>query len=250
MNEPDETSSAASSDAGQFPGTHWSVVLSAGHDDDTRAHEALTRLCQTYWYPLYAFVRRHGHAPEEAQDLTQGFFAHLLEHHGLAGVHPAKGKFRSFLLASLRHFLANERAHAQAQKRGGGRPLVSLDTTAAETRYGAEAAVHESPDKAYERNWALALMEQVLNRLRAEQVALGKERQFELLRDCLMDDPDAPRHADLAAQLGLSQDAVKMAVCRLRQRYRELLRGEIAQTVSSPGEVEEEFRHLFAVLAG
>jgi len=237
-------------EARQFAETHWSVVLSAVRGDDTRSREALARLCQTYWYPLYAFVRRHGHSPEDAQDLTQGFFAHLLEHHALAGVHPAKGKFRAFLLASLRHFLANERARAQAQKRGGGHRLVSLDTTCAEMRFGVEAAAHESPDKAYERNWALALMEQVLNRLRAEQAELGKEKQFEQLRDCLMGEPDAPCHADLAAQLGLSADAVKMAVCRLRQRYRELLRGEIAQTVSSPAEVEEEILHLFAVLAG
>lgn len=247
---PEDAAACLSGDASQFAETHWSVVLSAGRGDDTRAHAALTRLCQTYWYPLYAFVRRHGHSPEDAQDLTQGFFAHLLERHALAGVHPAKGRFRAFLLASLRHFLANQRARAQAQKRGGGCLLVSLDAASAEKRFGAEAVIHDSPDKAYDRNWAWALMEQVLNRLRAEQAALGKKKQFEQLQDCLMGDPGALCYADLGAQLGLSADAVRMAVCRLRQRYRDLLRGEIAQTVSSPAEVEEEIRHLFAVLAG
>lgn len=242
---PDDLNRAA----GQLPTTHWSMVLSAGRGEDTRAREAFARLCRTYWYPVHAFVRRQGHASDDAQDLTQAFFAHLVEHHVVAKAHPAKGKFRSFLLTSLRHFLANERAHAHAQKRGGGRPLVPLDTAFAETRFAAEAVSRESPDKAYERNWALALMEQVLNRLRAEQVARGKEKQFEQLRDCLMGEPDVPGYADLAGKLGLSADAVKMAVCRLRQRYRELLRAEIAETVSSPAEVEEEIQHLFAVLA-
>lgn len=244
-----DSSDASLAAPGQFPRTHWSVVLSAGHGDDTRAHEALTRLCQTYWYPLYAFVRRNGRSPEDAQDLTQGFFAHLLEHHALAKVDPTKGKFRTFLLASLRHFLANEWDRAQTQKRGGGHPLVSLDTTLAETRFGAEAAAQESPDRAYERNWALTLMEQVLTRLRAEQAKLGKGTQFERLRDNLMADPAAPCYADLGAQLGMSGDALKTAVSRLRCRYRELLREEIAHTVSRPAEVEEEIQHLFVVLA-
>jgi RNA polymerase sigma factor (sigma-70 family) len=234
---------------GCFAETHWSVVLRAG-GDDTRAHAALSRLCQTYWYPLYAFIRRHGHGPEDAQDLTQGFFAHLLENEAVAKADPARGKFRAFLLSSLRHFLANERERAQAQKRGSGRPVASLDAATAETRFGAEAAGHDSPDKAYERNWALALMEQVLHRLRAEQAAAGKGSQFEQLLDCLMGEPDAPRYADLAAQLGLGADAVKMTVCRLRGRYRDLLREEIAHTVNSPAELEEEIRHLFVVLAG
>lgn len=244
-----ETSEPRTSMPGQFAETHWSVILRAV-GDDTRAHTALSQLCQTYWYPLYAFVRRQGHSSEDAQDLTQGFFAHLLEHQAVARVDPARGKFRSFLLSTLRHFLANDRARAQAQKRGSGRPLVSLDAEIAETRFEAEAAGHDSPDKAYERNWALALLEQVLHRLRAEQTAAGKGTQFEHLRDCLMCEPDAPRYADLAARIGLSPDAVKMAVCRLRGRYRDLLREEIAHTVDGPAEVEEEIRHLFAVLAG
>ena len=223
-------------------------MLTAARGDERHAREALARLCHTYWYPLYAFVRRHAYGPEDAQDLTQGFFAHLLEHDALATVDPAKGKFRSFLLASLRHFLADARDRAQAQKRGGGRAPVSLDVAAAERRYGLEAAAPDSPDKVFERNWAVTLMEQVLERLRAEQVVADKRAQFELLRDCLMGEPDAPQYADLAAQLGLSQAAVKMAVSRLRGRYRQLLRQEIAHTVSRPEEVEEEIRALFAAL--
>ena len=245
---PDEAPDPWPAGANQFPATHWSLVLRAG-GDDTRSREALARLCQTYWYPLYAFVRRHGHGPEDAQDLTQGFFAHLLENHALATVDRARGLFRSFLLASLRNFMANEWDHAQAQKRGGGKAHVPLDTTSAETRYGREPADPASPDKVFERNWALTLLEHVLERLRAEQAAAGKGAQFEQLQDCLMGSSDAPRYAVLAGRIGLHEEAVRMAVSRLRRRYRELLRDEIAQTVSSAAEVEEEIRHLFAVLA-
>jgi RNA polymerase sigma-70 factor (ECF subfamily) len=224
------------------------MVLRAGHGDDTRSHEALARLCQIYWYPLYAFVRRHGRGPEDAQDLTQGFFTHLLENRALATVDPAKGRFRSFLLTSLRNFMAKEWDRAQAQKRGGGRIHLPLDAASAETRYVREPADPASPDKVFERNWALTLLEQVLERLRAEQAAAGKRAQFEQLQDCLMGSPDAPRYAQLAARIGLSAEAARMAVSRLRRRYRELLREEIAQTVGSPAEIEEEIRHLFAAL--
>lgn len=234
---------------GPFPATHWSEVFAASHDEDARSCEALTQICQTYWYPLYSFVRRRGHSPEEAQDLTQGFFGHLLANRALAAVDQTRGKFRSFLLASLRHFLTNEWERARTQKRGGGKPMVSLDAAVAESRYSLEPVDHSSPDKLFERNWALALLEQVLRRLRAEQVDAGKATQFAAMLPCLMDDADAPRHAELAAQLGLSVDAVKMAVTRLRQRCRELLCDEIAQTISTPAEIEEEIRHLFAALA-
>jgi RNA polymerase sigma factor (sigma-70 family) len=233
----------------QFTTTHWSVVLRAAHPASVTAEAALSRLCQTYWYPLYAFVRRRGHSPEDAQDLTQGFFAHVLANHALTTVDQARGKFRSFLLASLRHFLVNDWERARTEKRGGGQPAVSLDAAAAESRYGLEPVDHASPDKLFERNWALALMEDALARLRAEQAEAGKAAQFAAMHPCLMDDAGAPRHAELAAQLGMSADAVKMAVSRLRRRYRELLCDEIAQTVSSPAEVEEEIRHLFAALA-
>jgi len=235
-------------EAKRFATTHWSVVLAAGGDDNRRSREALAKLCATYWYPLYAFVRRQGFGPEDAEDFTQGFFAHLLEHEALANVDRAKGKFRSFLLASLRHFLADERDRARAQKRGGGRAPVPLDVATAEKRFALEAADPTSPDKIFERNWALALMEQVLDRLRAEQVVADKRAQFDLLRDCLMGDPEAPRYADLAVRLGLSEDAVKMAMSRLRRRYRQLLRQEIAHTVSTPEEIEEEIQHLFAAV--
>jgi RNA polymerase sigma factor (sigma-70 family) len=245
---PDEGAQNLSASGNRFPVTHWSQVLRASHGDGTRSQEALARLCQTYWYPLYAFVRRHGRGPEDAQDLTQAFFAHLLENHALATVDPAKGMFRSFLLASLRNFMANERDRAQTQKRGSGQAHLRLDAASAETRYGLEPADHASPDRVFERNWVLALLEQVLERLRAEQAAAGKGAQFEQLRDCLVDSPDAPRYAALAGPTGLHEEAVRTAVSRLRRRYRELLREEIAQTVSSLSEIEEEVRHLFAVL--
>ena len=243
-----EASENVSANANQFPMTHWSLVLRASRGEDTRSHEALARLCQTYWYPLYAFVRRHGHGPEDAQDLTQGFFAQLLENHALATVDRGKGTFRSFLLASLRHFMANEWDRAQTQKRGGAEIHVPLDAASAEMRYAREPADPASPEKIFERNWALTLLEQVLERLRAEQVAAGKGVQFDQLQDCLMGSPDAPRYAALAARIGLNEEAARMTVSRLRRRYRELLREEIAQTVSTPAEVEEEIAHLFAAL--
>ncbi len=245
---PDDASDPWPEGTGQFATTHWSLVLSAGRGDDTRSREALARLCQTYGYPLYAFVRRHGRGPEDAQDLTQGFFAHLIENHALATVDRAKGTFRAFLLASLRNFMCKEWDRARALKRGGGKPHLPLDTTFAETRYGREPADPASPRKVFERNWALTLLEQVLERLRVEQAAVGKGAQFELLQDCLMGSPDAPRYAALAGRLGLKEEAVRVTVSRLRRRYRELLREEIAQTVSSPAEIDEEIRHLFAAL--
>jgi DNA-directed RNA polymerase specialized sigma24 family protein len=234
--------------AGQFATTHWSVVLMANCPDGTRAQEALATLCQTYWYPLYAFIRRHGYGPHDAEDLTQAFLAFLLEHKALATADRSRGKFRSFLLASLRHFLANEWDRAQAQKRGGGHPHISLDATTAEMRYGLEPADHTSPDKVFERNWALTLMELVLKRLAAEQEAAGKGVQFGKYQECLMGDPPAHTYTELANTFGLSKDAVKMAVSRLRRRYRELMREEIAHTVSDPAEIDEEIAHLFTVL--
>jgi RNA polymerase sigma-70 factor (ECF subfamily) len=225
------------------------VVLAAGGGDEARAHAALARLCQTYWYPLYAFVRRRGYGPEDAQDLTQGFFAHLLERHGLARANPGRGRFRSFLLASLRHFLANERERATARKRGGGRTLVPWDAASAETRYGLEPADPVTPETVFERNWALALLEQVLKRLEKEQAAAGKAVQFNHLRDFLMGDLEAPSYAELASVLGTGADALRATVHRLRLRFRALLREEVAHTLHTPVEVEEEIRHLFAVLS-
>ena len=233
-----------------FVTTHWSVVLSAGSRDTGQARDALARLCQTYWHPLYAYVRRLGHSPHDAQDLTQEFFARLLEKNFLAGVSEARGRFRSFLLASLKHFLVNEWRRARAQKRGGGRVPIPIDAAAGETSIGFEPADDMTAEKIYERRWALTLLDRVLRRLREEHVRDGKERLFEQLKPTLTEASRTVRYAEIAARLGTSEGAVKVAVHRLRQRYRELLRAEIAETVAGPDEVEDELRNLFAALAG
>jgi RNA polymerase sigma-70 factor (ECF subfamily) len=233
-----------------FVTTHWSLVISAGGNDTARARNALEKLCRSYWFPIYAFVRRQGHGPHDAQDLTQEFFARLLEKKQLAGVDPAKGRFRSFLLASLKHFLANEWDKAKAQKRGGGQILIPIDVATAETSCGFEPADHLTAERIFERRWALTLLEQVLRRLRAEYTRDGKENLFEQLKPTLTEVSRSVRYAEIAARLGTSEGAVKVAVHRLRQRYREVLRAEIADTVASPGEVEDEIRNLFAALAG
>ena len=230
-----------------FATTHWSVVLAAGQSTDTEASAALEQLCRTYWYPIYAYVRRRGRSPEDAQDLTQEFLARLLATHGLDNVHPNKGRFRSFLLASLNHFLANEWDKAQAQKRGGGTMAISLD--AAEKRYRGEPREEMSPERIFERQWVLTLLAQVAARLRASYEAAGNGPVFEGLQIYLTGEKGLPPYAETAGQLGLSLDAVKKAVERLRWRYGALLREEIAHTVSGPAEVDEEIRHLRAVLA-
>ena len=235
---------------GYFATTHWSVIVNARAADSSVARQAMEKLCQTYWYPLYAFVRRQGRAPHDAQDLTQEFFARLLEKNYLDDVRRERGKFRSFLLASMKHFLANEWDRARAQKRGGAHPHVPIDTQSAETRYGLEPAHDQTPEKLFERRWALTLLDNVLTRLREEFVASGKAEQFDQLKVALTADKRAVPHAELGARLGMSQGAVKVAVHRLRAHYREVLRAEIANTVSSPADVEEEIRHLFAALAG
>jgi len=224
-------------------------VLAAGRSDTTHAREALARLCQTYWYPLYAYVRRRGHSPEDAQDLTQEFFARLLERKAVATVSPEKGKFRSFLLASMNHFLADEWDKARAQKRGGGQ-TIPLDTASAETRYLQHPAETLTPEKAFDQRWALTLLEEVYQRLQQEHEREGKGGMFEALRFCLTGQRSAVPYADLARRLDLSEGAVKVAVHRLRQRYRKLLRNLIAETVSTPDEVEEELRCLLRALAG
>ncbi len=229
-----------------FHTTHWSVVLAAGHAGSADAAQALEKLCATYWYPLYACVRHQGHSPEDAQDLTQEFLARLLSSHTLGTVSPAKGRFRSFLLASLNHFLANEWNKAHAQKRGGGRSLISLD--AAETRYQTEPSKSMAADRIFERQWALTLLAQVAVHLRDDYHAAGKGPLFDVLQIYLSGDKGLPPYRETADKLGLSLDAVKKAVERLRQRYGELLRQEIAHTVSDPGEVDEEIRYLRTVL--
>jgi RNA polymerase sigma-70 factor (ECF subfamily) len=233
-----------------FVTTHWSVVLAAGRGDSTRSRAALENLCRNYWYPLYAFVRRLGHSAHDAEDLVQSFFAVCLEKNYLGAAEQAKGRFRSFLLVALKRFLANEWDKARAQKRGGSHATVSLDSFTAEQRYALEPADRLSADKLFDRRWALTLLEQVVMRLRAEQVAAGKLEQFEQLKECITTAGRGVPYADLATRLGLSEGAIKVAVHRLRQRYRELLEEEIANTVATPEEIDQERRYLLAALAG
>ncbi len=231
-----------------FVTTHWSVVLTAARSDTTSAHDALAKLCEAYWPPLYAFVRRRGYSPEDAQDLTQGFFEHLLGKNAVATVSPAKGRFRSFLLASLNNFLAGEWTKARAQKRGGGK-VVSLDTQSAEAWLNHEASHNFTPEKAFELRWAITLLEQVYRQLEEEHHARGKVELFAALRTTLAGSSSGAPYAALAQQLGLSDAGVRVAVHRLRRRYRELLRETIAETVGSRAEVEEELRDLMRILA-
>jgi len=232
-----------------FVTTHWSVVLTAGRSDTTRAQDALAKLCQNYWHPLYAYVRRRGYSPEDAQDLTQEFFARLLEHDAIAGVSPEKGRFRSFLLASMNHFLSDEWDKARAEKRGAGK-IVSLDTEHAETWLRQQAIEKLTPEKAFELRWAITLLEEVYRRLEAEHRRQGKHEIFDTLRATLAGPGNSAPYAELAARLGLNEGAVKVAVHRLRQRYRTLLRETIAETVGSEAEIEEELRYLLRTVAG
>jgi len=242
------TSNEFSRPKNYFATTHWSVVLSAGRADSTRALAALETLCRTYWFPLYAYIRRRGHGPQDAEDLTQEFFARLLEYHWLDAVKPAKGRFRSFLLMVLNRFLANEWDKVRAQKRGGGIRALPLATGSAETRYAREPATTTTPERIFERQWAVTLLDQVLLSLRAEYDQGGKAALFDALKPCLVGSRETLPYAELGARLGLSEAAVKTAVSRLRERYRQRLKAEVAHTVSSPEDVDPELRHLFRVL--
>jgi len=224
------------------------VVLKAAGGDAAHAQVALEQLCRTYWFPLYAYVRRRGKSPEDAQDLTQEFFARLLERNWLERADREKGRFRSFLLAAMNYFLADEWDKARAKKRGGGVSPLPLQLNTAETRYSQEPADHTTPEQNYERRWAMALLEEVLRRLRVDYEQSGRAELFATLHPCLVGSSAAQPYSELAERLGTSEGAVKAAVYRLRQRYRELLRDEIAHTVAQPGEVEMELHHLFAVL--
>ncbi|MCC7373743.1 MAG: sigma-70 family RNA polymerase sigma factor [Verrucomicrobiales bacterium] len=233
-----------------FATTHWSVVLLAGEGDSPEAASALARLCQSYWYPVYSFFRREGRSAEEAEDLTQSFFAKVIHNGQLARVHPERGRFRSFLLASARNFLRNDWNHARRLKRGGGAEIVSIDGLVAEEWYRLEPADDASPEKAFDRRWAEALIEQVVSRLRAECVAAGQSARFEVLRDFMLGDLGGASYAEAAAKLGLTESAVTSAIHRLRGRFREMVRQEVANTVGHPGDVEAEMQDLLAVLAG
>lgn len=231
-----------------FAATHWSLVLAAGRDSTPDARAALEKLCRTYWPPLYSFVRRSGHPPADAQDLTQGFFFQLLQRNFLNAVDPRKGRFRSFLLASLKHYLSNERDRARAQKRGGGQAPISIDAQDAEGRYLHEPADPMTPDKLYERRWALTVLDQALARLQKEYAASGRGAIFEQLKGELTGAATRSPHMEIGQELGMTPGAVKVAAHRLRQRFGEVLRAEIAETVARPEDVEEEIRQLFQAL--
>ena len=239
---------AASAPAGQFATTHWSLVLAARDRAAPQAREALAALCRAYWYPLYAFVRRHGHSADAAQDLTQEFFARLLEKDFLQVVDRDKGKFRSFLLATCKHFLANERDRASARKRGGDHAHVPIDFAAAEGRYSREPAHDLTPEKLFERRWALTLLEEVMAQLQEEYRRNARGPLFDRLKQCLVGTKGTLSYDQVAAELGLSEGGVRVAVHRLRKRYRELLCQEIARTVHDPDQVEDEIRDLFTAL--
>jgi RNA polymerase sigma factor (sigma-70 family) len=230
-----------------FNTTHWSVVLTA-QGQSTAADEALETLCRTYWRPLYAFVRRQGSGVEEAQDLTQAFFARLLARRDFDAVRREKGRLRSYLLVALKHFLANERQRANAIKRGKGRALIPLDELIEHGGAELEPADNLTADKIYERRWALTVLEKVIERLGAEYRSAGNNVLFDRFKELLADEPDHPLQAQIATELGMTENAVKQAFHRFRQRYRELLHEEIAHTVVVPGDVEDELRHLIAVL--
>jgi len=231
----------------QFTTTHWSVVLAAGRVSSPEASAALERLCQTYWYPLYAYVRRRGYRQHDAEDLTQGFLAHLLAHSFLGRVAPEKGKFRSFLLASLQHFISDQIDRVGALKRGGGQSSISLNLEDAATRYDGEPVDNLSPDKLFDRRWAMALLARAQARLQEEYIAEGKLELYQAVRQFNAAGPSEATYSDVAAQLGMPENTLKSLVHRSRRRYRQLLREEIGQTVSTLAEVDEEIRYLLQV---
>jgi RNA polymerase sigma-70 factor (ECF subfamily) len=235
--------------AWRFPTTHWTCVIEAGSGDEERSREALARLCHGYWYPLYAFVRRRGHDADEAMDLVQGYFARLLEKGVLAAADRTRGRFRSFLMADCLHFLSHHRAHERAQKRGGGVRPVSIDDRDAEGRFLREPADDLTPERLFERAWAMTLLERVVALLREEYEASGRAAAFDRLKPTLLGEGIEVPYARLAAEWGTTEAAVQKAVYRLRRRYAALLREQIAATVADPDQVEDEIRDLFTALA-
>jgi RNA polymerase sigma-70 factor (ECF subfamily) len=246
---PREQKAHSSSGPRRFRTTHWSIVVAAGRPSSPQARDALSSLCEAYWYPLYAYIRRKGHSAADAQDLTQEFFTWLLEKNLPGKADRTRGRFRSFLLTSLDHFLAKHWRRAGAAKRGGGQRVLSLDLAGAEDRYTLEPAHEVTAEMIYQRRWALVLLEKTLASLRDEFARRGKLELFELFKPHLGGDETTVPYGQIAEALGKTEGAVKVAVHRLRQRCRELLRAEIAQTVSGPDEVDEELRDLFASVA-
>ncbi|MBV9769954.1 MAG: sigma-70 family RNA polymerase sigma factor [Bryobacterales bacterium] len=231
----------------QFPTTRWTLVLAAGDPERKEARSALVSLCENYWYPLYAYLRRRGYPADHAQDLTQEFFVRVLEGRYLDRANPEKGRFRSFLLTSLNFFVADEQDRQRALKRGGG-AAVALEFSSGEERYQRDLSHDETPERIFERRWALSVLDRVLEKLRNEFVHHGRREHFEQLKVFLLGQSDAP-YAALACQMNTSEGALKVAIHRLRKRYRELFRQEIADTVADPAEVESELRYLAAVLS-
>ena len=242
--------STAPLDGSSFRTTHWSLILLAGRSAESQAKDALECLCRAYWPPLYAYVRRQGYSPHDAQDLTQEFFARLLEKNYLQLADPERGRFRSFLLKSLKHFLVNEWVRGQAQKRGGGQKVFSIDDESAERTYLQQATESLEPENLYDKRWAVTLLERAMERLGADYAAAGKKELFELLRPLLLTEGSGESYRSLTAPSGLSEGAVKVAVHRLRQRFRDAVRAEIGQTVATPAEVDEELRFLMAAMSG
>lgn len=234
---------------GLFTTTHWSVVLAAGQQKSPQAAEALEKLCRIYWHPLYVYVRRRGYGPEEAQDLTQQFFALFLENDRFGLADPNRGRFRTFLLKSVQHFLTDEWRRVHRAKRGGGAVNIPCDPRTAEDASAPELTEAMTPERAYERRWAMTLLEQVLSSLRADYAQAGKARLFEALEDFLWGPDASISYRQVAKELAMTEGALRVAVHRLREHYRERLRAEVAQTVGNPGEVDEELRHLIALMS-
>jgi RNA polymerase sigma factor (sigma-70 family) len=245
MTEPRTTSNGGDI----FATTHWTVVLAAGKRHTPQSDHALEELCRTYWFPLYAYVRRRGHAKEDAKDLTQAFFARFLAKNYLEGLSSERGRFRAFLLASLKHFLANEWDKSQRQKRGGGAAHLSLDWLGGEMKFQLADTTEPSPDKVFDREWALALLERVITRLQEECAADRKEKTFEQLKAMLTADKTAISYPEAAVALGISEDTARVTVHRLRKRYRQLLRDAITQTLADPAQVDDEMRALFGAFS-
>jgi DNA-directed RNA polymerase specialized sigma24 family protein len=228
-----------------FATTHWSLIIAAGHPSRPDCRDSLAQLCQTYWFPLYAYARRRGVAEDEARDLTQSFFAELLENNTLSVADPQRGRFRGFLLTAFRNFMSNEWDKARAQKRGGGTLPWSLDFSSGESRYALEPVEQTTAERLFERQWVLSLLDQVLTRLRSEFVQQGRAELFEQLRPFITPQSAPPTYATICRSSGMTEGAAAVAVHRLRRRYRQLLRDEIAHTVSDPGDVDDEIRSLF-----
>ena len=247
MSDPKRANMSNPGDA-RFMTTHWSIVRAAGDSSAPQHQQALSTLCRTYWFPLYAYLRRNGHDANEAADHTQAFFAQLLDKKYLRQVRPKPGRFRSFMLTALKHFVANQYKHDRAKKRGGGKKILSLNYDQAEDRYALEPATDLSPEKLFEKSWALTVLTRTMERLEEELAAKNRQKFFEHLRAYVVADQSAAPYHDLADKLDMTEGTIRVAVHRLRKRCKEILRDEVAQTVTTPEEVEEEIRSLFTAL--